>query len=152
MADNKLPQVDPLDFSDKYNTPIPADKQNNFNNWVSNSIAKTGKSPLNDRYDYDVNGFFLSGAGKDSNGHSTDLYKKPNHPTFSNESMYHGKDGYQGGSWITQGGKTFYQPSTTNILLHGRDNLHKYFSSTEPDIQLLMPPMMPHEILQGVVK
>ena len=144
--------ADPLDFSGKYNTPIPPEKQAAFNQWVAQQTKKTGRNPLNDRYDYDVNGLFLSGQGTDARGHSTDQFKKPNHPTFSDESIYSGKDGYQGGKWITQAGQTFYEPSTTNLQLHGVNKLKDYFQRVEPQVQLLPPPLLPSQILQGVVK
>lgn len=139
-----IPQGDPLDYSAKYNTPIPPEKQADFDKWVATQTAKTGKNPLNDRYDYDVNGYWLSGAGTDERGHGTDLFKKPNHPTFSDESKYHGVDGNYGGKWITApGGATFYQASPLNLRLHGASGLKQYFQSVEPDTQLLVPPQMP---------
>jgi hypothetical protein len=50
-------------------------------------------------YDYDVNGYFLSGQGTSPNGHMTDQFKKPNHPTFSDESIYSSLTGTKPGSW-----------------------------------------------------
>ncbi|NJN97929.1 MAG: hypothetical protein HC875_29570 [Anaerolineales bacterium] len=48
---------------------------------------------------YDVMGFWKAGEDVDDRGHGTDYYKKPNHPTFSTESQYHGSDGFYGGQW-----------------------------------------------------
>lgn len=129
------PAPDPLDFTSRYNTPIPPDKLHAFNDWVVKKAAATGRNPLNDKYDYDVNGYFLSGEGSDARGHGSDEFKKPNHPTFSNESIYHGRDGYQGGSW----GNGTYTPSQTNINFHGLPALSHYFQTVEPDTKLLPP-------------
>ena len=139
-------QADPLDFSAKYNTPIPPDKQAAFNQWVTQQKQKTGRDPLGDRYDYDVNGFWLSGGGQDARGHGSDQFKKPNHPTFSDESQYHGVDGNYGGKWISSNGSDFYEPSATNINFHGVDNLKEYFQKVEPETQLLVPPQSPSSI------
>lgn len=132
--------ADPLDYSDKYNTPIPPEKQKDFDSWAAKEKAKTGRDPRGDRYDYDVNGLFLSGQGTDERGHATDQFKKPNHPTFSNESIYHGKDGNSGGEWINQGGKSYYQPSMTNLKYRSPQQLQRYFKQYEPDTQLLGAP------------
>ncbi len=139
-----MQQVDPLDYSAKYNTPIPPEKQAAFDNWVAQRTKQTGKNPLGDKYDYDVQGYWLSGAATDARGHGTDLFKKPNHPTFSDESKYNGVNGLTGGSWINPpGGGSFYQPSATNINLHGIQNLKRYFQQVEPETQLLAPPASP---------
>lgn len=44
------------------------------------------KAPL-DEQDYDLRGAWLGGF-KPNTGHGTDQFKKPNHPTFSQESQY----------------------------------------------------------------
>ncbi len=143
----QAPSIDPLDFSAKFNTPIPPEKMGDFNAWVADQARKTGRNPLNDRYDYDVNGFFLSGGGKDARSHMTDRFKKPNHPTFSNESQYHGVGGNLGGKWITApGGSSYYEPSPLNVQMHGIQGLKQYFAQTEPDTMLLTPPQAPQVI------
>jgi hypothetical protein len=57
--------------------------------------------------DYDYRGAFAAGEGRGPEGHMTDKFKKPNHPTFSNESQYagHGKPGSrQGDAFVPYGG------------------------------------------------
>jgi len=127
----------PHNLTDQYNTPIPKEKQKAFDDWIIQTTRKQGRNPLNDRYDYDVNGFFLSGAAQAANGHGSDQFKKPNHPTFSNESIYHGVDGNYGGKWIDQGGKSYFSPSDTNLVHYPKDALQGYFKTTEPDVKLL---------------
>lgn len=98
---------DPLDFTDKYNTPISAAQFAAYQAWA----RANGQDPVKGKYDYDLQGAFLAGSKTGARGHLTDQFKKPNHPTFSNESQYNGIDGYVGGQWTPQG----YAPSVTNI-------------------------------------
>ena len=137
--------ADPNDFSDRYNTPIPPERQAAFNQYVADQTKATGKSPLNDRYDYDVQGDWLGGAARDERGHGSDRYKKPNHPTFSDQSQYHGKDGYVGGHWdqSSQGQYTSYTPSQTNLNFRSPTELQDYFTKTEPGIALRSPGYRP---------
>jgi hypothetical protein len=46
-------------------------------------------APQDSGADYDLRGAFKAGLEPDPNtGHWPDTFKKPNHPTFSNESIY----------------------------------------------------------------
>lgn len=49
--------------------------------------------------DYDYAGAYAAGEGRGSSGHMTDEFKKPNHPTFSDESMYARYEPGSAGSW-----------------------------------------------------
>ena len=79
-----------------------------------------------------------------NNGHGSDLYKKPNHPTFSNESMYHNTPApwggkYEGGSWTKEGKRDVYTPSSTMLkYTHSLNNLRDYMSENEPNVKLNM--------------
>lgn len=150
------PPADPLDFSGKYNSTLSPQQQVAFNKWADQQKAKTGRDPRKDKYDYDVNGFFLAGAGTDERSHGSDQFKKPNHPTFSNESIYHGKDGYQGGEWIASpsyqgdpaGPYTTFKPSpTSNLKFRNSQELQQAFEEQESDNPgknlLVMPPPAP---------
>src|SRR6266849_6500039 len=58
--------------------------------------------------DYDMRGYFKANPDVMPNAegqHYPDTYKKPNHPTFSDESIYHGQAGNQGGTWGREGDK-----------------------------------------------
>jgi hypothetical protein len=57
------------------------------------------RNPADEEHDYDLRGAFLDRLEQSDNGHLGDTYKKPNHPTFSDQSRYHGVDGNQGGHW-----------------------------------------------------
>jgi hypothetical protein len=131
--DEEDPEIDPLDYSAKFNTLLSAEEEKQFEEWaVQNNRIK-------DTYDYDIRGAWkdiISGKVKQSaNGHLTDKYKKPNHPTFSNQSIYHGKDGYVGGEW----GDKEFSPGPTNLKFRKPNELFKYFKEYEPDYKLILP-------------
>ena len=125
---------DPQDFTGKFDTTIPPEKKAAFSEWVKAQTKSTGKSPLNDQYDYDVNGYFLSGQGADGRGHMTDQFKKPNHPTFSDESQWNGVEGHGGGAW----GADSYTPSGTNLEMAGSSEaLKDYLKRADPQVKLM---------------
>jgi hypothetical protein len=85
--------ADPDDMTERYNTPLSPAEEKNYQSWAK----KAGRD--RDVYDYDMRGAWKQGITADRSGHFPDTYKKPNHPTFSNESIYHGRDGHFGGYW-----------------------------------------------------
>ena len=92
--------------------------------------------------DYDMRGAFKAGIGAAGNGHYPDTYKKPNHITFSDQSIYHGKDGNFGGKWEKlEGGKWAFTPGPTNIKNYSMEQLADYFRRFEPDSELRAPSM-----------
>lgn len=107
---------EPPDYTDKYNTPIPPGKQKEWE-----QFAKKYPQKANDKYDYDVQGAWLAGA-INTQGHSPDTYKKPNHPTFSNESIYSGKNGNYGGNWTNDA----FQPTKYQYNTYGKDFYSQY--------------------------
>lgn len=148
---------DPLDFTDQFNTSLGvADAPM----WQSFS-QKYGEST---KYDYDMQGFHA--ANPDSNiasgnqnagilEHFPDTYKKPNHPTFSTESIFHGKtyndthlddkegkdnELYEGGSWsLSDDGGFAFTPGATNLKNHSTQELLDYFKKYEPNNHLILP-------------
>ena len=126
---------DPLDFTNKYNTPLPPGSEGAYAVWAK----RMGQDPVKGKYDYDLQGAFLQGSGPAASGHFTDAFKKPNHPTFSSESQYNGVDGYVGGKWTDKG----YRPSVTNVQFHTQPGLASYFKTTEPGTALLPPAPTP---------
>ena len=61
---------------------------------------KAINAPHDSGEDYDLRGAFKSGLTKDiQSGHWPDTYKKPNHPTFSNQSIYAKYAPEKAGSW-----------------------------------------------------
>jgi hypothetical protein len=125
--------VDPYDFSDKYNTQLSPKEEKMFIEWAT----KTKK--IKDLYDYDLRGFWKSGATISKNGHGTDLFKKPNHPTFSDQSKYNSEQ-MLGGSWTqTPEGKTMFTPSPYNLQNMPAPALQQYFKQVEPGVILNLP-------------
>lgn len=87
-----------------YTTPLNPIEQKGFQAWL-----KTLPDYQRNGLDYDLQGYYKSARnGTDpravlaigpSGAHLNDVRKTPFHPTFSNQSMYHGVDGWQGGNW-----------------------------------------------------
>jgi hypothetical protein len=119
--------IDPeMLYRNKYNTTLNKRQTKKFNKWVEQESVAQKRDILMDLGAYDVQGFYKSGdyKNRDNDGHGTDTYKKPNHPTFSNQSKYHGADGFYGGEWKPDGA---YQPSKQTLELYGEDYLRDQF-------------------------
>jgi len=82
----------------KFNTPLSWEEELNFQKW------KQRYAPYDSGEDYDLRGAFLAGqtADQQKGEHGKDTWKKPNHPTFSDESQYAGFG--NPGKWLDQGG------------------------------------------------
>lgn len=78
---------------DKFTTALPPQEEQKFLDW-RNKLA-----PHDSGADYDLRGAFKAGLAPNEKGHWPDTYKKPNHPTFSTESIYgiYGNPGTWGG-------------------------------------------------------
>lgn len=129
------PKEDPLDFSGQFNTPLSQDEEVAFRQWAGDRIA--------DVYDYDLRGAWkgmVTGQIQPSpNGHLPDTFKKPNHITFSNESIYSSED-MPGGSWVPlEGGRFMFMPSQYNAQFHSADTYKTYFEQNEPNAQVVLP-------------
>lgn len=113
-----------------YNTPLTPDELQQFQTWGANQP----RDPLQEMHDYDLQGWWKANPNTDlGNGHLTDQWKKPNHPTFSDQSMYHGADGNEGGKWIELGGgKYSFVPGRTNFDNHPVSSMQDYFQQREP--------------------
>jgi len=125
------------DFSEKFNTKLDPSEEQKFMDWASKN------NKLKDLYDYDLRGAFKAGETSDARGHLSDKYKKPNHPTFSNESIYNGVEGMQGGKWVNNGNGWAFVASPTNVKMHGQKGLKEYFQRIEPDSPLIIPGPLP---------
>jgi len=68
-----------------------------------------------------------------------DKYKKPNHKTFSTESIYHSKE-TPGGKWEKKNNKWIFKASKHNVKnAGGADALKKYFAEHDKDSELVLP-------------
>lgn len=147
---NGPPPDDPRDFTSRYNTTLSPEQEQQYQGWIQ-------QQPPNARntYDYDMRGAFLSNTEASANQHYPDTFKKPNHPTFSDVSQYHGVDGYTGGVWTPpaqEGGGWGFTPGSTNLQIHGPERLQDYFQRVEQGNTLNLPPQpetTPEEFTTG---
>jgi len=100
---------------------------------------KFRNAPRDSGYDYDLYRQFkdLNGAdvSKDGRGHGTDMYKRPNHSTFSDQSIYSNSE-TPGGKWAADG--STFTPSDFMLKDKQRmDALRIYMSKYEPDTTLI---------------
>lgn len=142
-------------FRANYNTPFDDLQQYvKYQQWTPTYQDATGRTlprdKMNELYDYDLQGAYKKYGNKvfsADNGHGTDEFKKPNHPTFSNESIYHGTPApwggvHEGGEWVrtTEGDTTGFRPSQQMLdRTHDMINLQRYFKEREPNLQLHRP-------------
>lgn len=104
--------VNPAD----YTTKLTPTEQAQFNKWANEMRAKGAINPRDNFTDYDMQGYWKNEvlnntnlAGGNAQAHFTDKYKKPNHLTFSNESIYaKGSNARYAGRW---NGDKFIPPS-----------------------------------------
>lgn len=113
-----------------YNTVLTEAEEAEFLKWAT----KSGK--IRDLADYDLRGAWKSGAAKSANGHLPDTYKKPSHPTFSNESIY-ARQALPGGTWGFSGGADTFTPSALNDAQYPNGQLDSYFQRVEPNVKLV---------------
>jgi hypothetical protein len=84
----------PAATAGKYDTQLTPVEEKAFQQW------KAKYAPADSGEDYDYRGAFKAGATPGEDGHWVDTFKKPNHPTFSNESQYaRGADAAKAGHW-----------------------------------------------------
>jgi len=128
-------QSDPNDYSARFNTQLSPSEESTYQAWAA------ANNRTKDVYDYDMRGAWRelqSGSMQvGSDGHIGDKYKKPNHPTFSQESQY-SRAGRQGGRWKDSGARTAdgepifdFEPAPQNAKNMGPKSLNEYFSKYE---------------------
>lgn len=123
-----------LDQTANYNTPLDPAQEASFQQWVQ-AAGRTG-----DLADYDLRGAWKANAKAAGNGHLPDTWKKPNHPTFSRESIYSGPYA-TGGDWAPQpADKWGFTASPDNLRYRDANALRGYFQQYEPGNQLTLPP------------
>lgn len=77
-----------------FDTKLSNDEESKFKKW------KEKYAPNDSGKDYDLRGAFKAGLTPDiKTGHWPDTFKKPNHPTFSNQSIYAAQAPQLAGSW-----------------------------------------------------
>ena len=142
--DPKLSDQDKF-FQQGFNTSLTPKEEKAFRTWA----VQNKRDPDMETIDYDLRGFWKNGNDFAANGHGSDLYKKPNHPTFSVESQWHGtptSDGgtYVGGRWVSpdeiSGRRGMFIPSQEMLnTTHPKAWLEDYMQKREPDYDLGVP-------------
>ena len=123
-----------MDLTNQYNTKLTPEEEKNFLTWAKDN------NRLKDPYDYDMRGFWKSGLSQAENAHFPDTFKKPNHPTFSTQSMYHDPEKMPGGEWTQDPqGRTMFIPSPYNLQNMSPNDMRLYFRDVEPNIILRLP-------------
>ena len=139
--------IDPRDWSDRFNTDLSVENEERFQAWLANTTARYGTDLRGDLRAYDLRGFWLNGGHTDEafrqrRGHAPDTYKKPNHPTFSDESIYNGADSgggerFEGGRWLDE---TTFRPSAhmlrkTHKLKWYLDHMRQFGDGVRLDLE-----------------
>jgi hypothetical protein len=140
---------DNFHYITSFNTKLTPEEEQQFQSWVQQESARTGRDKYRDLEDYDLKGAWKElqkgTMTEDERGHLGDKYKKPNHPTFSDQSIYHNtkdpKTGvkYEGGTWSKEDDKDAYTPSKHVLKMHGPEKLSDYFNDVEPGVMLKLP-------------
>ena len=108
LKDVKMPQtvsINPTDFD----TQLSPFREKQFQSW------KQQYAPNDSGQDYDLRGAFKAGLTPDATtGHWPDTFKKPNHQTFSDQSVYAKQFPQLAGSW---NGDTFTPPANKPIII-----------------------------------
>lgn len=130
-------------FHDNYNTELSPEEVTAYEAWVDAESKAQKRDVRMDQHDYDLRGAWRHRDEwtKDARGHGTDRFKKPNHPTFSDQSVYHGTESpwgwtYEGGTW----GDGTYTPSRRMFVrTHDRERMKEYMDKYEPKTRLILP-------------
>lgn len=129
-------------FRTNFNTELSPEDTFKYHVWLDDEGSRRGKDMREEANDYDMQGAWKDGAGQSGNGHYPDTYKKPNHPTFSDQSKYHDtEDTIHGGKWEGgHWGEGEYTPSQKMLdTTHPVEWLKSYMRTTEPDQKLVLP-------------
>lgn len=143
-----------LKYVSNYNTGLNQQEFNEFWNWAKQRRG-TQDDVLWEMGNYDLQGYWKAAKqaelkrkqgqrledweqnlSLDPKGHLIDMWKKPNHPTFSNESRYHSKQ-TPGGQWKQVGNRWQYYPSKYTLQNFGKNYIKSYLDAdgdTETDV------------------
>lgn len=119
----------------QYETKLSSGDEANFQKW------KAQYAPKDSGVDYDLRGAYKAGLKPSAeNGHWPDTFKKPNHPTFSNESIYAKDAPEKAGSW---NGDTYVPPASKGSF---------DFSTAKPVAAPAASDSIPARISRAVIK
>lgn len=129
------PAADPADLTEQFNTSLSPKEEAAFQTWAK-ALGQRGSS-----YDYDLRGAYKAGASQAANGHFPDTFKKPNHPTFSDQSQYSTPQ-TPGGAWVQDPATKAWTFTTSpfQAKYHDPQNLQEYFNNVEKGNKLVIQP------------
>ena len=141
-----------------YDTKLSPSDETAFQSW------KQQYAPKDSGADYDLRGAFKAGLKPDpQTGHWPDTFKKPNHPTFSNESQYAvGPNAAKAGSWAGPNHDQFVPPGhqqaswddstppDTRTLAQRQADSKAAFEAASPKNVLAPDANTPWNILKGL--
>jgi hypothetical protein len=133
------------DLSKCYNTRLTPEQEQAFQQNATAGSRFHSRDLLQDLADYDMRAAHQAGIRFDESGHGTDEYKKPSHPTFSDESIY-SAIGVYGGKWFARDGTKYFLASSSNRAYWTQDQLQRYFQECEPEVELIYNHSGPHAI------
>ena len=108
----------------------------NYNDWLKLKSQSENRDVSKDSKDYNIEDYQReTGDAANQSGHSPDTYKKPNHPTFSDQSKY-SNPLQQGGSWSEQ---DQFTPSRFNLQNMPVGEMQRYFNEVESPEALNIP-------------
>lgn len=134
-------------WKQNYNTALTDKEEAEFKQWTEAQSKEQKRDVSKDDSDYDLSGYWLK-EGKKNNGggHMPDTYKKPNHPTFSTESIYHGRDDlmggrFNGGKWSgnDKSGWSFEPTYRMLTTTHKLGDMKRYMAKNEKGVKLILP-------------
>jgi hypothetical protein len=100
--------------NDPYQTVLTPEERKQYDSWKSKLPKR-----LQHEGDYDLAGFWKENPKSSFSGdkvHLTDKYKKPNHPTFSDESKYfNDKTKKYAGKWEETSDAWIYMPYDNTV-------------------------------------
>jgi hypothetical protein len=135
-----------INWTDEFNTPLTPEEETEFQSWAGKTSKSLGRNILRDIEDYDLRGQWKNEYAStddvpEKGKHGPDSFKKPNHPTFSNESVYSGKKTkygvFVGGSW--KDNEFHVSREMLDRGTHDEKRLTDYFNRYESETALVMP-------------
>lgn len=130
-ADTGDDEEDDTDYS-FLDTPLSPQGEAAFQIW------KARNAPRDSGWDYDLRGAFAAGVTPDAQtGHWPDTYKKPNHPTFSDQSKWAKDYPDKAGSW---NGDEYVKPSFLNPSTGNREPLKPTVGAGQDEDQYFFNP------------
>lgn len=127
-------------MSQDYSRKLDPISQAFYQMWLEEQGRARGRDLSRDTEDYDLQGYWQDEGWytPSGGGHGPDTYKKPNHPTFSDESIYNMTPNVRGGlnlggSW---GQDDSFTAGPTNRENWTLEDLLRYFDQVEPGTKL----------------